>query len=81
MLRLSHSYVWQSTLVMYKYSISFFSAIITQAGIIEEMMDEAFEGVDDQEEMEEEVQNEVDKVLWELTAGMFIDNGFITLLD
>jgi charged multivesicular body protein 3 len=40
-----------------------------QAGLIEEMMDDAFEALDNDEEMEEEVQNEVDKVLFELTAG------------
>ncbi|KFM60205.1 Charged multivesicular body protein 3, partial [Stegodyphus mimosarum] len=40
-----------------------------KAGIIEEMMEDTFEGLDDQEELEEEAQAEVDKVLWELTAG------------
>jgi charged multivesicular body protein 3 len=40
-----------------------------KAGIIEEMLDDVFESVDDQEELEEEAQQEVDKVLWELTAG------------
>ena len=40
-----------------------------QAGLIEEMMDDAFESLDDKEDLEEEVQIEVDKVLWELTAG------------
>jgi charged multivesicular body protein 3 len=40
-----------------------------QAGLIEEMMDDAFESLDNEEEMEEEVQQEVDKVLFELTAG------------
>ncbi|KAG0413856.1 hypothetical protein HPB47_008998, partial [Ixodes persulcatus] len=39
------------------------------AGIIEEMLDDTMEGLDDQEELEEEAQEEVDKVLWELTAG------------
>jgi hypothetical protein len=33
------------------------------------MMDDAFEALDNDEEMEEEVQNEVDKVLFDLTAG------------
>ncbi|CAL1285133.1 unnamed protein product [Larinioides sclopetarius] len=40
-----------------------------KAGIIEEMMEDTFEGLDDEEELEEEAQEEVDKVLWELTAG------------
>lgn len=40
-----------------------------RAGIIEEMLDDTMEGLDDQEELEEEAQEEVDKVLWELTAG------------
>lgn len=40
-----------------------------KAGIIEEMMEDTFESMDDQEELEEEAQEEVDKVLWELTAG------------
>ncbi|KAF4525357.1 hypothetical protein B566_EDAN007840 [Ephemera danica] len=40
-----------------------------KAGIIEEMLEETFEGLDDQEELEEEAQEEVDKVLWELTQG------------
>jgi len=41
-----------------------------QAGIIEEMMDDAFESMEDQEELEEEAAAEVEKVLWELTAGV-----------
>ncbi|XP_059469187.1 charged multivesicular body protein 3 [Neocloeon triangulifer] len=40
-----------------------------KAGIIEEMLEETFEGLEDQEELEEEAQEEVDKVLWELTQG------------
>lgn len=40
-----------------------------KAGIIEEMMDETFESMEDQYEMEEAAQAEVDKVLWELTEG------------
>lgn len=42
-----------------------------QAGIIEEMMDDAFESMEDQDELEEEAEAEVEKVLWELTAGVF----------
>nr|CAG4648278.1 EOG090X0EF4 [Moina brachiata]SVE93285.1 EOG090X0EF4 [Moina brachiata] len=40
-----------------------------KAGIIEEMLEDTMEGLDDTEELEEEAQGEVDKVLWELTAG------------
>lgn len=40
-----------------------------KAGIIEEMMDDAFESVNDDEDLEEEAEEEVDKVLFELTAG------------
>lgn len=40
-----------------------------KAGIIEEMIDETMESMEDVEEMEEEAQKEVDKVLWEITAG------------
>lgn len=40
-----------------------------KAGIIEEMLDETFEGLDDSEEMEEAAQSEVDKVLFEITEG------------
>ncbi|CAI6369252.1 unnamed protein product [Macrosiphum euphorbiae] len=41
-----------------------------KAGIIEEMLDDTMENVmDDPEDMEEEAQSEIDKVLWEITAG------------
>ncbi|PNF21511.1 Charged multivesicular body protein 3 [Cryptotermes secundus] len=40
-----------------------------RAGIIEEMMEETMDILEDQDELEEEAQEEVDKVLWELTAG------------
>jgi len=33
-----------------------------RAGIIEEMLEETFEGLEDQEELEDEAQEEVDKV-------------------
>lgn len=42
---------------------------MTKAGILEEMIDETMESVEDVEELEEEAQKEVDKVLWEVTAG------------
>lgn len=40
-----------------------------RAGIIEEMMEDTMDILEDQDELEEEAQEEVDKVLWELTAG------------
>ncbi|RZF43266.1 hypothetical protein LSTR_LSTR001527 [Laodelphax striatellus] len=40
-----------------------------RAGIIEEMLEDTMSSMEDPEEMEEEAQEEVDKVLWELTAG------------
>jgi len=33
-------------------------------------MDDAFESMEDQDELEEEADAEVEKVLWELTAGL-----------
>ena len=38
-------------------------------GIIEEMMEDAFDSVTEEEEMEEAAQDEIDKVLYEITAG------------
>jgi len=40
-----------------------------KAGIIEEMLEDTLEGLEDTEELEEAAQEEVDKVLWEITAG------------
>lgn len=40
-----------------------------KAGILEEMIDETMESLEDTEEIEEEAQSEIDRVLWELTAG------------
>lgn len=42
---------------------------MTKAGILEEMINETMESLEDSEEIEEEAQGEVDKVLWELTDG------------
>uniref|UniRef100_U5EX10 Putative vacuolar sorting protein vps24 n=1 Tax=Corethrella appendiculata TaxID=1370023 RepID=U5EX10_9DIPT len=42
---------------------------MTKAGILEEMIDDTMESLEDVEEMEEEAQKEVDRVLWEITAG------------
>ncbi|KAH3708220.1 charged multivesicular body protein 3-like [Dreissena polymorpha] len=40
-----------------------------KAGIIEEMLEDTMEGLEDSDEMEEAAQEEVDRVLYELTAG------------
>ncbi|XP_026703109.1 charged multivesicular body protein 3 isoform X3 [Athene cunicularia] len=40
-----------------------------KAGIIEEMLEDTFESLEDQEEMEEEAEMEIDKILFEITAG------------
>lgn len=42
---------------------------MTFIGIIEEMLDDTMGDLEDTEEMEEAVQTEVDKVLWEITEG------------
>ncbi|PVD30545.1 hypothetical protein C0Q70_09813 [Pomacea canaliculata] len=43
---------------------------MAKAGILEEMVDDAMESVNDDEELEEAAEGEVDKVLWELTAAI-----------
>ncbi|KAL2099349.1 hypothetical protein ACEWY4_005829 [Coilia grayii] len=40
-----------------------------KAGIIEEMLEDTFESMEDEDEMEEEAEAEVDKILFEITAG------------
>lgn len=40
-----------------------------KAGIIEEMLDDTMSGLDDSEELEDAAQEEVDKVLFEITSG------------
>uniref|UniRef100_A0A8C7XDI0 Charged multivesicular body protein 3 n=1 Tax=Oryzias sinensis TaxID=183150 RepID=A0A8C7XDI0_9TELE len=40
-----------------------------KAGIIEEMLEDTFESMEDGEEMEEAAEEEVDKILFDLTAG------------
>ncbi|MBN3305583.1 CHMP3 protein, partial [Amia calva] len=40
-----------------------------KAGIIEEMMEDTFESMEDGEEMEEAAEAEVDRILYEITAG------------
>ncbi|KAK6185779.1 hypothetical protein SNE40_007934 [Patella caerulea] len=40
-----------------------------KAGIIEEMLEDTMESIDDEEELEEAAEEEVDKILYEITAG------------
>lgn len=40
-----------------------------KAGIIEEMLEDTFESMEDGEEMEEAAEEEVDKILYDITAG------------
>lgn len=42
-----------------------------KAGIIEEMLEDTFEGMED-DDMEEAAQEEVDKILFEVTKGVKI---------
>lgn len=42
---------------------------VPQAGIIEEMLEDTFESMEDDDEMEEAAEAEVDKILFEITAG------------
>lgn len=42
---------------------------MTKAGILEEMIEETMESLEDSEDILEEAQAEVDKVLWEITDG------------
>ena len=44
---------------------------VCQAGIIEEMTDDMFTSTMDDDELDDEATEEVDKILWELTAGMW----------
>ena len=39
-----------------------------QAGLIEEMMEDTFEGLED-DDLEEQADQEVEKILWEVTSG------------
>jgi len=40
-----------------------------KAGVIEEMLEDTMEGLDGEEEMEEAAQEEIDKIIFELTTG------------
>ncbi|KAH7105523.1 vacuolar sorting protein VPS24 [Auriculariales sp. MPI-PUGE-AT-0066] len=50
---------------------------MTKAGIMEEMMDDTLEAIDDDEELEEEADEEVDKVLFEITDGKLGQAGAV----
>ena len=41
---------------------------VFQAGLIEEMMEDTFEGLED-DDLEEQADQEVEKILWEVTSG------------
>ena len=41
-----------------------------KAGIIEEMMEDTFESMEDQDELEDAAQEEVDKIIFEVTSGV-----------
>jgi len=49
---------------------------LTKSGIIEEMMDDTLEGLDP-EEIEDEADEEVNKVLYEMTDGNYLTNTLI----
>jgi len=42
---------------------------MTKAGIMEEMMEDTFEGMEDQDELEDAAQEEVDKIIFEIVKG------------
>ena len=44
------------------------SLIGFQAGLIEEMMEDTFESLED-DDLEEQADQEVEKILWEVTSG------------
>lgn len=48
---------------------------MTKAGIIEEMLEDTFESMEDQEELEDAAQEEVDKILFEVTSGVLGQAG------
>lgn len=59
-----------------------FFILVMQAGIIEEMIEESFESLEE-DDLEEAAQEEVDKILWEVTSGrianIFYVNKYIPL--
>ena len=44
---------------------------MSKAGLMEEMMEDTFEGLED-DDLEEEADKEVDKILWEVTNGVCV---------
>ena len=51
--------------------VIFSLSCICQAGILEEMVEDTMEGLEDDDD-EEEAQEEIDKVLFDLTAGKLL---------
>lgn len=51
-----------------------------QAGIIEEMLEDTFESVED-DDLEEVAQEEVDKILFEVTKGIGAKNNVVLAFD
>ncbi|KZO93727.1 hypothetical protein CALVIDRAFT_539629 [Calocera viscosa TUFC12733] len=54
------------------------SVEMMKAGIMEEMMEDTLQGIDDDEELEEEADEEVEKVLFELTDGKLGQAGTVS---
>ncbi|XP_012567008.2 charged multivesicular body protein 3 isoform X2 [Hydra vulgaris] len=52
-----------------------FSKEMTKAGLIEEMLEDTFSGMEDQDELEDEAQEEVEKILFEVTKGVLGQAG------
>jgi len=48
---------------------------MTKAGIMEEMLEDTFESMEDQDEIEDAAQEEVDKILFEITSGTLGEAG------
>lgn len=48
---------------------------MTKAGIIEEMLEDTFESLEDQDELEDAAQEEVEKILFEVTSGVLGQAG------
>ena len=44
------------------------TSLYVQAGLIEEMMEDTFESLED-DDLEEQADQEVEKILWEVTSG------------
>ena len=51
--------------------LSEYKCFVSQAGIIEEMIEDSFESLEE-DDLEEAAQEEVDKILWEVTSGKIV---------